>query len=100
MPTEAERIHQAIMNLPHNRANKVALCDYVYGHRDARHAAAELAQESVAKLEARNAKLREACEDAWAWLHSWNTRLACNSGTERELVEKLRAAIAGEGERE
>ena len=60
-------LHAAIMNLPckahamYEAGEQLAArVVYSFGHRDARHAAAELAGNAVATLESENAKLREA----------------------------------------
>ena len=97
--TEADRIHAAIMNLPINGASELInrpeskQVRYKLGHRDARRAAAELAQESIAKLERENAKLREACETVLAWYdRDGSVGGACDP------MEALRAAIAGNAE--
>lgn len=50
-------LHGKIMNIPANPRNSQ---EYKRGHRDARHAAAELASE----LQAENERLRDAIDDA------------------------------------
>ncbi len=111
MNTEADRIHAAIMNLPINGASELInrpeskQVRYKLGHRDARRAATEIAQWSIAKLERENAKLREACE---AWLEFNRETKAENPCPDYALRANLRerakrlsiAALAGEGERE
>lgn len=107
--TEADRIHQAIVNLPGGvdsagvHPEALQLRAYRMGHRDARHAAAEIAQRSIAKLEARNTKLREACEVARRELNCIIGQAVYRgetAGGPKRVVTKLTAALAGEGERE
>lgn len=60
MSEKANRLHQQIMNLGcETRTNfsDVYTAGYKFGHRDARHAAAELSQSVVADLERVNADL-------------------------------------------
>lgn len=59
----AKMLHNAIMNLPHPtqmwKQSSAERKAYSLGHRDARHAAAELALQRVAQLEAVLAAARE-----------------------------------------
>ncbi len=60
----SSRLHAAIMNLPckvHDEYATTAPLAFVAGHRDARHAAAELAQEAIAAaLESQAQQLADA----------------------------------------
>jgi hypothetical protein len=70
MPSQAAPdLHDAIIRLPCKMpplAQSVEVWAYQYGHRDARHAAAELASEHTAALIAENARLRVAGVEAAA----------------------------------
>jgi hypothetical protein len=61
-------LHSAIMNLRHKAHDDCMTpterMGYAAGHRDARHAAAELASESVSTLQARITELEEALREA------------------------------------
>ncbi len=61
-PDKAANLHQRIMNIPVNERMTSHADPYRIGHRDARHAAAEMAQEREEELLAENARMREALE--------------------------------------
>jgi hypothetical protein len=68
-------LHASIMNIPadRNRSDRA----YKEGHRDARHAAAEMAlaaEEEIERLKAENAALVEALQDVRIHLHAQGRR--------------------------
>ena len=99
MSTEADKIHAAIMNLPcREPGNHDWDLAFSYGHRHARHAAAELAQEAVASLERRNAVLMEACKDIESKIVDYEAGRI--NWRPDNFLYRVRNAIAGEGDRE
>lgn len=90
-------LHAAIMNLPTDPEIE-HLSDYnrtLYktGHKEARHAAAELAQEHTAALIAENARLRSLLQQ-WATLdaEAWHPTRYRNSKT--RLFDETSAALS------
>ena len=97
---EAGRLHDAIMNLPAKYASMYAnqdeLLAYKIGHRDARHAAAELANEqdtAIRSLLDENKRLREAVKLAFDHIDIHSLRIShCKD------AEKIESAAALSGE--
>ncbi len=88
--TERRGLHAAIMNLPCKPESVPDTMAYALGHRDARHAAAELALES----DAINAELLEALKKARDFADSVHDgEYGWSECTRDELVEQIDAAI-------
>ncbi len=89
--------HDRMMNIPATLPNDMpdSMGEYLptaiacrYGHRDARHAAAEIANEADATI----AGLLEACEGALTQINCLDYPM--NDGATPAIIEQLRAAIA------
>ena len=98
--SKASQVHNEIMNIQVNGHERLY---YKIGHRDARHAAAEIAMQTVAKLEVANRRLvadRQAMADTLSIvidrageLRTENQRLRVNEELGEKELQELRLVL-------